>query len=207
MLRVLSLDWDFFIDCDFNYRQKYFPEGRFENRINETKDLLWAEKYVEHPSLFSVKVKQDAYKWLKNICKLQACNNCFASESHKDIYKFILKYTHRITSLEIWNLDFHHDYYRGNKGRLTCGNWARRLKRYREYKYYWVKCDDSVTESLDTEVIYKELSDVPWDCDLVFLCRSDLWSPPHLDSKFREVERLLRPHVPQETLLPMRTVE
>ena len=197
-MKILSIDWDFFIDCSWEYRKLNFPPGGAENRSDETKNHLWSCCYKLSPELKQVGVKKDAYWWMKRSCKYWSKQKCAVSESHKDVYSFIRDNTRQSMLFELWSIDAHHDCYRNKKDDriVTCGNWVRRLKHYRDFKYYWVgDHENSVTSSMhgDIEVIIKDLGDVPKDFDMVFLCRSDLWSPPHLDIFFDEVARLLKP--------------
>ena len=105
-------------------------------------------------------------------------------------------------------MDFHHDmyYYHDSTNPVNCGNWVRELLKVRpNMKYYWIKREDSETTLLGGDEI-PESSILPFDrlkeldFDYVYICRSDIWSPPHLDSKFDFISRMCSAYVRTETM-------
>ncbi len=77
---------------------------------------------------------------------------------------------------------------------IHCGNWLRKLIEYGVVnKATWVQQDDSL-ESLADEIeiidkvycgIEEFIKNESFEIDLIFVCRSALWSPPHLDGDFK----------------------
>ena len=90
-------------------------------------------------------------------------------------------------SIEVDNVDFHHDRF-DNGSNLNCGNWVLWLDDLVDLKYRWVSRKDS---ERGEELCEIGISDLREDYDYIFLCKSDVWSPPHLDKKFNELQRLL----------------
>ena len=193
MKRFISIDWDFFIDATDNQRIMLFPDGGNENLPDSLRDYIWDSHY-RHPELEEIKVTSD-YKYLLNICKT-FIGEAFVSDSHKWMYDFVIENTEPDEEFEVYNIDFHHDLYnfttRG--GEVNCGNWATLLRRDRpNMKYKWVKCDtsdvtageDKVDVEMMTMTIFRILfHNVSEDFQYLFMCRSAVWSPPHLDKKF-----------------------
>ena len=140
------------------------------------------------------KENSDLYNRLKGFIHKFKHSISFA-ESHKEIYphlEAILENDPNDT-LEIVNVDFHHDMYHYGGDTLNCGNWARLItEKYPErVKYVWVGREDSETELITGDIVemspltLKEV--LEGDFDYLFVCRSDAWSPPHLDEHFKEL--------------------
>ena len=84
---------------------------------------------------------------------------------------------------------------------VDCGNWVNclfenrnpRALRNKDSHYYWIARKDS-DDRVPMEVqqlnyivkrdlnFLKTLDD--FECDLLFICRSGFWSPPHIDNEF-----------------------
>jgi hypothetical protein len=120
------------------------------------------------------------------------------ADSHKNMYDFVMSNTYREEDFAVYNVDFHHDLfnYRTAKEKVNCGNWGTELKNERpNMQFYWTKREDSDTRVIgDIEVecgyrTMKELKEIKFD--YVYLCRSSMWSPPHLDKEFNNLARLV----------------
>lgn len=113
------------------------------------------------------------------------------TESHLDAFYFVGPLTKPEDTFKVVNIDYHHDLY-AYDGSLNCGNWVKKLKEFRPNMIYeWVRRNDSetivedlpegfeytITESWDS-VFSKEFLD---NCAGIFICKSSMWSPPHLD--------------------------
>ena len=97
--------------------------------------------------------------------------------------------------VELINVDFHHDMYITGGDNLDCGNWLRFFKDlYPDANITWVRREDSDIESLEGDFPYKHTTDisvVKGDFDLVFLCFSSPWTPPHLKTYFNKMSRCI----------------
>lgn len=194
MKRVLSIDFDYFIDTDSNTRSCNFPDG-VDNLEKEVNDLIWSSHYKTYPELHNIGVIPEYFlfkEWLKSIpIKYPS----IIGESHSDIVKVFNKT--RLTELiSVVNIDFHHDNYIYGGDTLTCGNWVRFLMNDRpDTDFLWVRREDSELKSLSGPFPYPETTDI--SCclkdgyDYVFLCFSPEWTPPHLRDYFIELCKLV----------------
>lgn len=107
------------------------------------------------------------------------------ADSHKYIYEFVPDYD--TEDIELYNINFHHDTY-PTSGTTTpdSGNWFRYLLEDGNVSNgYWVACEQSYRDDcLPKEISLAELPKEGYD--LIFVCRSGWWSPPHLDKYFLE---------------------
>ena len=188
---VVSLDWDFFVAADRDFRKDNFPNSG-AHRWNElTRNRLWKEQYDNNPDLWKVKVKDKEYRTIKEICAAHK-GVCMVAESHKDIYEFIMREVPE-GEIELWNIDYHHDTYQTGSDILTCGNWVSKLFDTRALEYFWVPDETSDIEGLDTRAKAVSFDYIPTaqEINAIFLCRSDIWTPPHLDAKFGTLAKTL----------------
>jgi len=118
------------------------------------------------------------------------------TDSHKHLFDFIMQNTFEDEEFEVYNIDFHHDL----RPNMT---------------FLWVKRDDSdvaalgietVTEFPKVEIItFEELQSrygggafITNFFDFLFLCRSAMWSPPHLDKHFVKLVKTILDHCPAQ---------
>ena len=198
MKRFLSIDWDFFIDATATQRAILFPDGGNENLHTTLRKYIWDTRYSD-PKLSDIKVSSD-YKTLLNICK-DFKGDCMIADSHRFAYDFIMENTTPDEEFEVYNIDFHHDLYDYRTGdeRVNCGNWATILREDRpNMKYVWIKCDDSETKTIGNFEVDADIQSIDIfrsgsanKFDYLYLCRSAMWSPPHLDPEFVKVAKIL----------------
>lgn len=140
------------------------------------------------------------------------------TNSHSVIYPAIFNLLKREQPVKLLNLDDHSDFYNIGK-ELNCGNWGNKLLDtltsygvLEESEVHWVTkpkslslierseiCDKyqdflsisspNVEDSLENYILGFFNKEVP---DLIFMCRSSCWVPPHLDFKFLELVRILQ---------------
>lgn len=200
MKRFLSVDWDFFIDATADQRYSLFPDGGNENLPSSLRDYIWDTHYA-YEELMSIKVSGEYESFLK-ICK-EFKGVCSIADSHKYAYDFIMENTTPDEEFEVYNIDFHHDLYNyvtSNLEKVNCGNWGTVLRQERPHmKYLWVKREDSDTSDVSVDSMsFSQFSQlfpgrINKYFDFLYLCRSSVWSPPHLDDKFvRAVKILMR---------------
>lgn len=195
MKRFLSIDWDFFIDATADERALLFPDGGNENMPDSLKKYVWDSRYSE-PRLEEIEVDLDAFKYTQKLCR-SFHGKCFIAESHKYAFDFIMENTTPDEQFEVYNIDFHHDLYDFGHKRVNCGNWVTKLKEKRPYmKYAWVSRPDSEVKVGILQISFDAFmsrcgDDFQGLSNHLFLCRSDMWSPPHLDNYFRRLVRIL----------------
>ena len=189
-MNILSIDFDYFIDTDITVRSEIFPSG--EDADAETVRKLWQEAYAAHPEIREIGVIP-AYDLLcRKLPALVEGAKAFASaDSHRDIYDFICSHCPAEpqvkSEIRIVNVDFHHDNYCMYGGRVTCANWLRKIiEAYHipSENICWVRREDSETSSLEGEFPYLMTTDLSGvlsgEYDLIFVCLSPEWTPPHL---------------------------
>lgn len=214
-LKVLSIDWDFFIAATNEERGYMFPDGGNEGLAPYVQNVVWASHYG-NPSydLKKVGVDREALKKIRFVLSNQRqvkAHNCVAAmmvtDSHKYAYDFI---TDSLLSpqqpIEVYNVDFHHDIYdipgsidvssidlphdtydvKPGKDEVDCGNWLRILSRDYHVSPHWIAREDSDAEGETQEALPRATLDdlMNIQFDIVFICRSGMWSPPHLDIEF-----------------------
>ena len=216
MIKVLSIDWDFFIDATLNQRMGWFPDGGNENLPQPLLNYIWISRYSENP-IETIEADIESIKTCKQIIwnnSSEPTNICI-SDSHRFIFDDIKEICESRPGepVEIWNVDFHHDYY-GVSDDVNCGNWVNHIfdkthlsflseELIRQSKYHWVGKEDSDRA--------KEPINQPWysrntlsemkehlegtTFDLIYLCKSGVWSPPHLDKKFEDLGRVIYPNI------------
>jgi len=219
-MRVLSLDWDYFLDTTLEERVTQFPDSGNENLGNIVSNMVWTTRYVDSERVSNNvegirKIQDMKDNKEATIAVLQALSTsrfAFMSvDSHKWLGEFLtepslysvlsdlyLKDTD-LQTLEIVNIDHHSDLY-GNGKSLDCGNWLNKvMEKYPKAKLLWLGNVDSPNDEIDTleyknRITYTtDISDIKnREFDFVFLCRSDIWTPPHLDGAFRKFDKSLR---------------
>lgn len=215
--RILSIDWDYFIKATALQRGTLFPDGGNENISYTLQDFIWGSRYSSCPELKDIGILLPDYYAVSHIIlqfNSRIVDNFLATRnpdkcqmlvtvSHKWIYDFIMKRTEENEQFEVYNVDFHHDMYNLRNGdeEVNCGNWVNCLLEKRSnMKYFWIKREDSETKILGGKKVpckFKKLKDIEdLSFDYVFLCRSDCWSPPHLDSYFERLWLEVRQMMP-----------
>lgn len=208
---VLSIDWDYFIDCSIAERHSLFPDGGNENISLDLSNIIWYTRYSETiakknyglvaRNIQDISVLEDDFDFIKN--NITQNMSYFTviqfADSHSAIYNFLKQYISDDDSLDIYNIDHHCDYYNiGNS--LNCGNWINKLDADNNIdSLTWIANKDSdlkvdnsslnCTVSICTDLKKSLPADIEWD--FIFICRSSVWSPPHLDKRFNEFYTLL----------------
>lgn len=199
---ILSIDFDYFVDADNITRTMNFPDGH-EGFSDSLCSFIWSNYY---PQLNKIGIKNREYENLINYAKRTKAvkeGKVVSFESHKEIYNLV-EQNNVGDNCHIFNIDYHHDMYfiSHNNTAVDCGNWGRVLKeKYPNFKLSWIACDDSekelitgdfvdCDEVLTLDEMLESLS--PEDVDVVFMCRSDMWTPPHLDKYYKNLEMELR---------------
>lgn len=184
-MRILSIDFDYFIDTDMETRMTCFPDGH-DDLSSRMTDILWDSRYKFHENLKDIGLIEDYNKMCSFLKKLKSGRVLFA-DSHKDIQHFFQAINHK-EDLELINIDFHHDMYITGGDTLDCGNWLRFLIDLKpDTKVTWVRREDSDVESLSGTFPYyhtTDISEVKGEFDLIFICFSSPWTPPHLFQKY-----------------------
>ena len=198
--KVLSIDWDYFVDCPIDFKMKHFPDGGNENLPEPILDQVWMLRYGQCSTLKDVNV--DICELVKLRMLLKAIVTPYTmiviSDSHKDIYKYLEELKQTKLPMELYNIDFHHDMYDFQDANVDCGNWLRLFmnsnNRHDNDSFTWIRRKDSGLSGddlIDDNSIVGLPKDIAAPFQLVFLCRSGVWSPPHLDKDFLSLCRYM----------------
>lgn len=183
-MRILSIDFDYFIDTDMETRIMCFPDGN-DNLTSTLTKFIWDRIYEFH-NIKDIGVIPDYDIMCKFLENLKGGKVLFA-DSHREIEKFFSEIKPD-EELEIINIDFHHDMYITGGDKLDCGNWLRFLLDLKpDADVKWVRREDSDVESLSGVFPYyhtTDISEVQGEFDLIFICFSSPWTPPHLFNKY-----------------------
>lgn len=192
--RVLSVDWDYFIDATASIRAEYFPDGGVF--VPYLENVIWSQHYsYGHGSTVrKIGVKQDEYRALGVFLRRLRKNpkfkhHVYLANNHQDCYNYIKEEVKKggYTDISITNIDFHHDLYDEALPNLNSGNWLAKLIVEDKAKCKWVRQRDSYKGSTSLKVPdrnYPMDKALSAEYDMIFLCKSGLWSPPHLDKYF-----------------------
>ena len=201
-MRVLSIDFDYFPVCT---RKNYesFPDGI--EQTPQLSEMIWASKYLFSDGIEKIKLNREELQKVKKIIELNSDKakdvnsekpaKAMVSLSHTEAYYFVKHHVRNHLKdgeeIEIVNLDAHHDLFNDNP-ELDCGNWLGFLKKELKEKLQikWVTNRVNLEmygfDSKDTgRFSYTSIGEITdTDYDLIFLCRSDSWLPPHFDNDF-----------------------
>ena len=182
-MKVLSIDFDYFVDADIKTRNTKFPNAEDITNPQEIIEM-WEECYSKHEDIKDIGVNED-YDLMCNFLEEHRKVPILVMESHRFAYDFIKDIQMGSdTVLEIVNVDFHHDNYYMYGGKVTCANWLMKVcEETNTDNVLWVKRKDSETESLAGSFPYRmsnDLVDSFMKYDAIFICMSPEWTPPHL---------------------------
>ena len=187
-MRILSIDFDYFIDTDMETRLMYFPDGN-DNLSEQLNKFIWDNCYRCKEDLRNIGVIKD-FDTMCSFLRTLTPRRVLVADSHREIEKFFSE-VKPDEELELINVDFHHDMFVTGGNNLDCGNWLRFLVDLKpDAKITWVQREDSDTDSFFGEFPYHhttDISEIQGEFDLVFICFSSPWTPPHLYEKFLEM--------------------
>ena len=213
-LRVLSIDWDYFQVVTSDIIVNDYPDGH--DFGTELSIMSWSNHYANRQTeqrLNTVRINKKAYKEIIRAIKRssdltgRSCKTMVVN-SHKHLYDFIKDtYDQALyDGVDVYNFDMHHDMFTTDliekDGQveyqikdLDCGNWASHVKKDFNGVIHWVcneVSDELYPSDLPDEITkdYTCIRDIQFD--LVFLCRSDVYSPPHLDEYFDEMRKVIQ---------------
>lgn len=202
-LKVLSIDFDVFANLPDKTYLYLYPDGIDFN--TELSTIIWADRYMKHQNPYQKKIQNITFQEsLSNDVLNMIKNNCapnlpvLITNSHIHIYDWIFQHFDKTkhNSIRITHLDMHHDCFNDNPT-LDCGNWIGHVKHdVPNTKIQWVAnpisrdmydLNDSFFDGILTDIHTCKNQTF----DLIFLCRSDPWLPPHLDIYFDDFKNQL----------------
>lgn len=203
MINVLSIDWDYFMNCSSEDRLFMFPDGGNESIGLSLSSQIWSFCYAStkyrkekgnlDKDILDIGIRHSEYSYVQKCIEENRKSNCIIqlSDSHLTIYNFLMEFSRckKQGILNIYNLDHHSDCY-NHGSELNCGNWVNRLDDLGYVnEYTWIYDDepDDINLSCKSRAT-KDISiikNIKWD--YIFICRSSVWTPPHLDCYFNEL--------------------
>lgn len=202
-MNVLSIDWDYFINAKKGERALLFPDGGNEGLSEYLRHYVWTMRYADtavqkernmiERSIEDIGVREEALSLVKYcMYNISDGTQIGFADSHAQIYSLLANNTIPIKQYNIYNIDHHSDCY--NIGdELNCGNWVNKLDSENYINnYIWIGNEDSDNEDIKSALNCKckrttdlgVIKNITWD--YIFICRSGVWSPPHLDVRFNE---------------------
>lgn len=215
VIKALSIDWDYFADCPVDFRVSEFPDGGNEDLPEVVLDQVWMTRYGQCSKLKDVKVDTSELVKLRMLLKsiISPYTVVIIAESHKDIYKYLEEFRQTKMPVELYNIDFHHDVYDFQNDEVDCGNWLRMFvnsdKGHEDDMFTWIRRKDSElsgNEVIDASSLVGIPKGITTPFQLVFLCRSGAWSPPHLDKEFLSLCRFLNKLSDKTSVVDQRAV-
>lgn len=193
-MKVLSVDFDYFVNVTPPQRNEFFPDSGVE-MSPDLNHVTWLSSYAlphkkKYGKLTSISVFTDELLAVRDIIASQHPDAFMLADSHRHAYDFICERADE--DVELYNVDFHHDTLEDDRD-VHCGNWlARLIQEGIVTKAYWCSRPDSDrNRSIVEEIPFHQLPRSGYD--LIYVCRSSWWTPPHLDKYF--IEQLARPLV------------
>lgn len=198
-VNILSIDFDFFQDVDPDTLNFCYPDG--VDLSTKLSEIVWSSHYVGRckEQLMKVGIRKEMFDEVKRIVFCNADDDTIfaVANSHVHMYDFVgvVRKAKNPEQINIYNLDMHHDCFNKNNV-LDCGNWVKYVRRdYKNCKVSWIANPVSkemygMTEKKRWDDIKTDLDEIKnKHIDAIFLCRSDAWTPPHLDNYFDELLR------------------
>ena len=200
-LRVLSVDFDYFQKLPSRDILYDYPDG--VDLPTSITSAIWASHYAfgkTRENLLKVQADKEGLKHLRGLLgKCKGNEAVMVVQSHKHIYDFIMDnyICGGASSVEVYNVDMHHDMF-SEKETVDCGNWAYHIKKdIKGSKIYWIAHEFSEEAYGKKPALrgktYYDLSVLDdKEFDMIFVCRSDSWLPPHLDNEFAKLYKFMR---------------
>ena len=207
--KILSIDWDYFVEASKDDRMNLFPDVTTGDFSSDIRNIVWSQ-YYRDSKIYDVGIKQKEFENIKIFLGEKNIQTYTITENHMHIVSMLAN-NFRVDkfNFEIVNIDFHSDILTDNT-KLHCGNWLSTLiQNISVTKATWVGSNNSI-KNIDVlnqyvnglallrndegiNFKYTENMDevLNTNYDAVFLCLSELWSPPHLDKYFIELVEII----------------
>lgn len=199
-MNVLSIDFDYFQKADIVTVLSYFPSP-YDYSI-ERALFEWTLLYTKDSSrkvLEQVELMQNEFDKVCKLVQSIGISNphtpALVVNSHMYLYNFIMETLEEDDELNIINIDMHHDVFHPETKDANCSNWGNVLKsEHPNTNLVWIK-NPYASGAFPTKLVDEETSDLElmhnYKYDHVFLCRSDNFLVPHLDTAFEKLWRIM----------------
>ncbi len=201
-MKILSIDYDYFQTAGAETFEECYPDGI--DRTPDESARIWSDILSDekvHKRVSRVHLNGYEMRYAREIIRSQERNiPVTAVCSHREMYGFAHSLAKPCESLEVVNVDMHHDMFNDNP-QVDCGNWVTALQsEYEQFKFKWVAnpigldiygFDNGETRNLISTSLKRMVGK---KFDALFLCRSDNWVAPHLDYGFKELLETCQSH-------------
>lgn len=220
--RVLSIDFDYFQEVDADTLRECYPDGIDNSTM--LSEIVWANHYASNEEeILGVKTNEEELELLKKVLLNQKADwqtqkrtaPVRIANSHLGAYEMIHDYISKGDKVVLTNIDMHHDFVNDNPN-VDCGNWIGRLSHENilvgldwianpvTAKMYGLDEKGDKSDTMDKLLASLMKSTVgnaaDEQFDLIFLARSDTWTPPHLDADFQRLVVFLKNHFENVTI-------
>ena len=205
MKKVLSIDYDYFQNVSLDILKGVYPDGI--DLPTDISNAIWKAKYKSDEIcsvLNGVTLISNELALAEKILTSQQTDTvALVASSHESIYDFIHDNFSEREKLLVVNADMHHDFFNDQTEMFVdCGNWLGHIHKEWGKNFYWKWIMNPVTNEMygltkgtdefPVTVSLNEIQDMKFDA--VFLCRSDPWTPPHLDYGFEHLLDIMTEH-------------
>ncbi len=198
-LKVLSIDFDYFQNVSEDVMQSYYPDGHDHNTFISS--IVWQPIYFYEESnkpIMEVTLNKTEYDLACALLSKQSpMAYVMVRNSHVHIYDVIKEHFKKgkYDNVKITHIDMHHDMF-NNNSEVDCGNWLSHVASEIPTEVTWVA--NPVSRSAfglggsKFDMIKSSIDEVPFmQYDIIYICRSDCWLPPHLDRYFDSLFTML----------------
>lgn len=206
--KILSIDFDYYQNVTKKHLSIY-PDG--VDNDTSLSELVWGGIYGSVSKIAklvkNIEIRKDELDLTKTIIANQRTDiPVKIANSHKHIYDFIYEYADVNEPLRLINVDMHHDMFNDNlkDNVLDCGNWVSFICNEFKTDLTWIANPVSSemyglkkvknAEQIDRMIPLSVNAIKDMQFDMIFMCRSDTWTPPHLDPYFDELITVMRDH-------------
>lgn len=202
-MNILSIDWDYFVKCSAHDRFFLFPDSGNEKLNKDLVNFIWDVRYQSskemNKNIENFPIKENYDEIFDIIRNIKWNKQVLIANSHLHCYQFIKDISNKEDKVNIYNIDFHHDCYNHiESNEINCGNWLLKLvEENKVNKIVWIKQEDS--DEIDKSLFLPKVEEyLNFDClrniqwDGIFICKSHLWSPPHLDEMFIDIFEFIK---------------
>ncbi len=211
--KVLSIDYDFFQNANAAEQAVLYPDGHDFANIN-LRNLIWRARYQTTPALRDITLNKSLLKELISILQEQKPDTPVTiKNSHVFAYQTVMQLSDELNKpVDVYHVDMHHDLFNEEPfhEKVDCGNWLLFAKEEgyvddiiwfgRKASKELCPIDDTLSKK-PTDVYYDTLDAIKTiTFDTIFLCRSDMWSAPHLDNGFQRLIKTCKQHFTQVSI-------
>lgn len=205
MVNILCVDWEYFIGATADQRAILFPDGGNALDI-EGQLLIWRgcyeQSFINKELLGKVSITDIGSVESEITALFNLVEKYKKPTTSITVHEYAVEIDNVFThggfpnddEINLFKIGFHHDCSTHvSVTEINAGNWVRILLNENKIQQFsWVKREDSTNSDCDViNCVHNkigELHEAPNKLadgiDYIFICRSGMWAPPHLDNDF-----------------------